>query len=417
MLDRKFVIENQERVAKAAQARHIACDVAAFAQAEQKRKGLETQLQKLSAEANQLAKNNTLTIDEKREQGAKLKAERQSITQNLATISEQSDQLLREIPNLIHEKTPLGKDETASRELKLGKTPKPDFPFKPRDHVELGEALGIFDFQTASQTSGAGFYYLLGDGVRLELALQNFALDKLAQHGFNPVITPELVHEHILSGAGYMPRGDEANSYIIQGTDLHLIATSEIPLCGMFADKIIKDDLPIKLAGLSHCFRSERAAGRATRGLFRVHQFTKVEMLVLCNPDQSETLHDQLLEIECDIFDALELPYRVIDVASGDLGAPAFRKFDIEAWMPARNNGQYAEITSASNCTDYQARRLKIRYKDGEQNKHPHILNGTAIAAGRTMIALLENHQQDDGSILIPKNLQPLFGKDKISNE
>lgn len=417
MLDKKFIVENADRVALAAEQRGVACSVADFVAAETQRKKLETQLQEISAAANALAKDSSLSPDDKKGKGSQLKQERQALKTQADELDAKVQALHLEIPNLIHPESPIGADESASKEIKLGKTAKKEFSFEVKDHVALGEALGIFDFASASKTAGAGFYYLLGDGVRLELALQNFALHRLSALGFTPVITPELVRESILTGAGYMPRGDESNSYQIEGTDLHLIATSEIPLCGMFADKIIQDSLPIKLAGLSHCFRSERAAGSTNRGLFRVHQFSKVEMFVLCQPEESEKIHQDLLAIECEIYDALELPYRVIDVASGDLGAPAYRKFDIEAWLPARKH--YAEITSASNCTDYQARRLKIRFKGeaGAGNQHPHILNGTAIALARTMIALLENHQQEDGSILIPEKLQNFFGGNIIKNK
>lgn len=412
MLDRKFALDNQQQLIKTASQRGVECDVAGFVAAEIKRRELETQTQNISAKTNEIAKNNNLSVDEKRNASSELKKQKQNLILKLEQISNESTKLLLQIPNLIHPQAPIGADESHSKEIKLGKTPKPKFSFKPKDHVELGERLGIFDFKNASAVAGAGFYYLLGDGVRLELALQNFVLEKLTSLGFNPVIVPELVHENVLSGAGYMPRGDESNSYQIEGSDLHLIATSEIPLCGKFANQIIKEELPIKLAGLSHCFRAERAAGRINRGLFRVHQFSKVEMLVIAHPEQSEKIHQQILEIECSIFDDLEIPYRVIDVASGDLGAPAFRKYDIEAWLAARN--EYAEITSASNCTDYQARRLKIRFQQNKENIHPHILNGTAIAVGRTMIALLEAHQQENGTIKVPKVLKPFLGKDLI---
>ena len=319
-------------------------------------------------------------------------------------------------PNLIHADTPRG-DETHAREIKRGACAVPKFDFEPVDHVVLGERLAMFDFKAGSLVAGPGFYFLLGDGARLELALQNYALSKLMARGFTPVMPPELVHEEMLFGAGYQPRGDEANSYVIEGTDLHLIATSEIPLCAMFAGEIIDGArLPLRLAGVSHCFRSERAAGRATRGLFRVHQFNKVEMLVICAPDESEKLHEDLLSLECEIFDELEIPYRVVDVASGDLGAPAYRKYDVEAWMPGRGDGgAWSEVTSASNCTDYQARRLKIRTQGADGKPiQPHILNGTGLATGRAMIALMENNQQKDGAIRIPKALVSFFGKELI---
>ncbi|MGI9004506.1 MAG: aminoacyl--tRNA ligase-related protein [Pseudonocardia sp.] len=225
---------------------------------------------------------------------------------------------------------------------------------------------------------------------------------------------PELAKDEIMTGAGYAPRGDESNSYHLEHGDLNLIATSEIALCGRYAGEVIPaEQLPLKLCGISHCFRTERAYGRSTRGLFRVHQFSKVEMVILCLPADSEQMHGRLLEIERSIFDELGLPYRVLDIASGDLGAPAYRKFDIEAWMPGRgDNGQYSEVTSASNCLDYQARRLNIRYQvAGERRReYVHTLNGTGIAVGRAMIAVLENNQRADGTVAVPEALQPYLG-------
>ncbi len=416
MLDRRFIIDNLEIVARAARDRGAVCDVAGFVDAEKSRRTAEARLQELNQQANHLARDGALSADQKREQGQALRLEKQKISRQLAQKAELADRLLADIPNLVHEAVPIG-DETHAREIKRGARAVPEFDFEPKDHVVLGEALSMFNFKAGSAVAGAGFYFLLGDGARLELALQNYALDKLMAKGFMPVIPPELVHESVLFGAGYRPRGDEANSYMIDGTDLHLIATSEIPLCGMFAGEIIEGaQLPLRLAGLSHCFRSERAAGRATRGLFRVHQFSKVEMLAICHPDESEALHQDFLALECEIFDDLEIPYRVVDVASGDLGAPAYRKYDIEAWMPGRKD--WAEVTSASNCTDYQARRLKIRWReDGGKPAYPHILNGTGIAVGRAMIALMENGQQKDGAIKIPEALVPLFGKPKIGQK
>jgi seryl-tRNA synthetase len=223
-----------------------------------------------------------------------------------------------------------------------------------------------------------------------------------------------------MEGTGYIPRGNETQIYSVADTDLCLIATAEITLAGMFADQILDaDKLPLKFVGLSHCFRTESgAAGRATRGLFRVHQFTKVEMFAFCLPEQSEEIHQELLQHEEEIFKGLEVPFRVLDIAASDLGGPAYRKYDLEAWMPGRGDaGEWAEVTSTSNCTDYQARRLDVRFKrSGEKGTtHVHMLNGTAVACGRAIIALLENHQQEDGSIRLPTALQPwMMGKTKI---
>lgn len=311
---------------------------------------------------------------------------------------------------------PIGVDDTANLELFKGKTPVPQFDFKPLDHVELGEKLDLFDFEAAAQVTGHGFYFLKNEAVLLELALQRYAVDLLIREGFTPTTTPDLARNEILEGTGYIPRGPETQIYSIANTDLSLIATAEITLGGLYAEKILDaEDLPIKLCGISHCFRTEAAAGgRATRGLYRVHQFTKVEMFAFTLPDDSDAMLDHLRDLECRLFDGLGIPYHVVDTATGDLGGPAYRKFDLEAWMPGR--GGYGEVTSTSNCTDFQARRLGIRYKvKGEKGtRFVHTLNGTAIAISRAMIAVLENYQQADGSVVIPEALRPWVGKDRI---
>ncbi len=256
--------------------------------------------------------------------------------------------------------------------------------------------------------------------IELAAACMGIALDQLLPEGFIPVVTPDLARPDIIEGLGFSPRGEESQIYSVEGHDLCLIGTSEITLGGMYADSILsEDELPLKLAGVSHCFRTEAGAhGRESKGLYRVHQFTKVEMFVFCRPEDSDAQHADLLRIERKIFDALEIPYRVIDIASADLGAPAYRKFDLEAWMPGRGEGgEYGEITSTSNCTDFQARRLKIRFRrSGEKKKNElvHTLNGTAISNARAIVALLENHQQADGSIRIPEALVPYVGLDRI---
>jgi len=239
------------------------------------------------------------------------------------------------------------------------------------------------------------------------------------EEGFTPIVTPDLARPDVVSSLGYNPRGEETQIYSIENHDLCLVGTAEITLGGMLAGKIVDEEkLPIKLAGISHCFRTEAGShGRESRGLYRVHQFTKTEMFVFCRPEDSEAQLEQLRAIEERIFDALEIPFRVIDIASGDLGAPAYRKFDLEAWMPGRGeSGGWGEITSTSNCTDYQARRLKIRVRraDSKKNEILHTLNGTAVSNARAIVSLLENHQRADGSVTIPKALQPYLGRDRI---
>jgi seryl-tRNA synthetase len=284
--------------------------------------------------------------------------------------------------------------------------------------VQLGESLDLIDFDTATRVSGPKFYYLKNEAVLLELALERYALDILRKHGFTITITPDIAKEEVLVGIGFNPRGEESNIYTVEGTGTCLVGTAEITLGGYHAGKILdKASLPILLSGLSHCFRREAGgAGQYSKGLYRVHQFSKVEMFVYSLPEDSDRLHQMLLAIEEEIFQGLEIPYHVVDTCTGDLGAPAYRKFDIEAWMPGRGeHGEYGEVTSTSNCTDYQARRLNIRYKD-EQGKtqHVHLLNGTAIAISRAIVAILENFQQEDGSVRMPGKLVPYLGFDSI---
>jgi seryl-tRNA synthetase len=327
-------------------------------------------------------------------------------------------QRLRRVPNLTHPDAPVGRTEEDSRELRKVGTPRAiDFPVK--DHVELGKSLDLIDFETGGKVSGTGFYFLKNDAVLLDLALQQFAVRKLVEAGFTPVITPDLARNSILEGIGFTPRGEETQVYSIEDTDLSLVGTAEITLGGMHADELLDEtQLPIKYVGLSHCFRTEAgAAGRASRGLYRVHQFTKVEMFAFTTPEASGAIHAEMLAIEERIFQALGIPYRVLDICTGDLGGPAYRKFDLEAWMPGRGeHGEYGEVTSTSDCTDYQSRRLNVRYRPSGQKgtRYVHTLNGTAVALSRALIVVLENYQRADGRIDVPEVLRPYLGKDVI---
>ena len=331
------------------------------------------------------------------------------------------------MPNVTHPDVPRGHTDDDHKQLHTWGTPR-DFEaevFAPRDHLQIAEDLDLVDFGAGSKVVGAKFYYLKNDAVLLDLALQRYALDVAAKHGFTLHTTPDLARVDILQGLGFNPRGESTQVYSIADSDLCLVGTAEITLGGMLADTILEaEQLPILVAGLSHCFRTEAgAAGKESRGLYRVHQFTKVELFAFVEGDLevSETMHMRMRDIEEEIFQGLELPYQVLDIASGDLGGPAYRKYDIEAWMPGR--GEYGEVTSTSNCTDYQARRLRIRYRaesGGEgkkskgKNRFVHMLNGTAIANTRTILAVLENHQQEDGTVRVPEALRPYMGKDVI---
>jgi seryl-tRNA synthetase len=305
-------------------------------------------------------------------------------------------------------------------EMRRGAHAPPRFDFPPLDHVELGKQLELFDFDAGAKTTGHGFYFLKNDAVLLELALQHYALTVLIAEGFVPTTTPDLALNRILEGIGFNPRGSETQIYSIADTELSLVATAEITLGGYLADEILEDErLPIKMCGVSHCFRTEAGAhGRTSRGLYRVHQFTKVEMFAFTLPEQSGPMLDYFCDLQCRIFDGLGIPYRVVDTATGDLGGPAYRKYDLEAWMPGRGEaGEWGEVTSTSNCTDYQARRLNIRHKHrgAKGTQFVHTLNGTAVAISRALIALLENHQQADGTVLVPEALQPIVAKDRLT--
>ncbi len=325
-------------------------------------------------------------------------------------------EVIMTVPNMAHPDVPVGKEDKDNLEISRSGT-VPEFGYKFKDHVELTADLDLVDFDTATRVSGTKFYYLKNEAVLLDLALTRYTLDVLRKKGFTLVQTPDIAKEEIAEGIGFNPRGEESNIYTLEGTGTCLVGTAEITLGGYYANKTLNaEDLPIKMAGISHCFRREAgAAGKFSKGLFRVHQFTKVEMFVYCTPDKSDEIHEYIRETEEEIFQGLEIPYRVVDTCSGDLGASAYRKYDLEAWMPGRGeSGDWGEITSTSNCTDYQSRRLGIRYKTDEGNKFVHMLNGTAMALSRAMIAVIENYQQEDGSIRIPKALIPYTGFDII---
>ena len=338
----------------------------------------------------------------------------------LTVLDEQFKKEVMTIPNYASPEAPIGKEDKDSLAIKFYGEPT-RFSFKAKDHVQLGEELDILDFDKGAKVSGQKFYYIKNKAVILQMALERYAMDIVVKHGFTPFITPDVAKEEILNGIGFNPRGAESNIYTIEGTDTCLVGTAEITLGGYYKDTILnKEDLPIKMTGLSHCFRREAGgAGQYSKGLYRVHQFSKLEMFIYCLPEESESFHKEILSIEEEIFQGLGLPYRIVDTATGDLGAPAYRKFDIEAWMPGRGDeGEYGEVTSTSNCTDYQARSLNIRYRDDDGKiKFVHMLNGTAVALSRAMVAVIENYQNEDGSITIPPALVSYTGFDKIEKK
>ena len=419
MLDLKYIRENAEAVQENSRNRGVEADVGLVVELADRRSALIQELNELRQRQNQMARSIGKEQDpESRDRLiAESRAMKDRIPEKEADLSEVEQRMREEllkIPNMTHPDAPIGKDDSENVEIRRwGEIP--GFDFDVRDHVELGESLGIIDFDAGAKVAGSKFYFLRGDAVLLELGLVRYAMDILTQRGYQPAITPDLARDEMLVGTGFIPRGPETQIYSVEDSDLSLIATSEIPLAGSLADEIVdENELPIRLAGLSHCFRTEAGShGRASRGLYRVHQFTKVEMFAFTTPEQSEELHAEMLDIEERIFQGLGLPYRVVDICTGDLGGAAYRKFDLEAWMPGRND--YGEVTSTSNTTDYQARRLRIRYRrDGGRPQLLHTLNGTAIAVSRALIALLEHYQQEDGSILLPEVLVPYVGKEVL---
>jgi seryl-tRNA synthetase len=422
MLDPRILRERRHEILESCRARQIDADVDAAISLQEHANELRSELNEANRLRNEHQKAGKQKLDTAAREahtseGRRLKEAVSSLEDRLRDAEAELETALRALPNLLHPDSPRGGEVDFVLVSTCGEPRR--FDFEPRDHLALAGDLDLVDFERAARVTGQKFYYLKREAALLEVALQRFALDQLEPEGFVPIVTPDLARPDVIEGLGFSPRGEESQIYSIDGHDLCLVGTAEITLGGMYADSILSEsELPIRLAGVSHCFRTEAGAhGRESRGLYRVHQFTKVEMFVFCRPEDSEAQHAELLRLEQQIFDALEIPYRVIDIASADLGAPAYRKFDLEAWMPGRGeSGDWGEVTSTSNCTDFQARRLKIRFRrEGQKrNELVHTLNGTAISNARAIVAILENHQQADGSISIPKALVPYLGTDRI---
>jgi seryl-tRNA synthetase len=426
MLDAAFIRDNLDAVRTNCANRLVKADVDAVVRFDEERKRLVQEAQVLQQRANEISKLIPLQKDPAQKQqliaeGKSLREKVAGAERSLRDVQEQLHAVLITIPNMTHPAAPVGTTAADNKVIKNSGEPK-KFDFKPKDHVALAEALDLVDFEAGAAVAGQKFYFLKNEAVLLELALVQYAMQALLREGYTPIITPDVARAEVLEGIGFIPRDPNPETrqvYTIADTDLCLIATAEITLGGMHRDKVFDElDLPKKYVGLSHCFRTEAGApGRDTRGLYRVHQFTKVEMFAFCTPDQSEQIHQELLRIEESIFQGLDLPFHVIDTCTGDLGGPAYRKYDLEAWMPGRgDNGEFGEVTSTSNCTDFQARRLNVRYKvPGQKGTHfVHTLNGTAVACTRAIVAILENGQQADGSVVVPEALRPWVGKDVI---
>lgn len=422
MLDIRFIREHLADVKENTRRRRVVIDLDELVALDDRRLAALKQVEESRRERNEVADRMKTASAEERpaliEQGKLLKQRVMDADAALEAVLPPWQELLLQVPNLTHPAAPDGADDNENQEIaRIGVVPT--LSFTPKSHTDLGRDLDVLDFEHGTKVAGAKFYFLKGKLALLEQAVIQWTLKEMVAEGFLPMITPDLAKEDVLLGTGYNPRGPEAQIYSIDGTGTSLIATAEIPLGGYYKDDIIDEEkLPIKFVGLSHCFRRESGAyGRESYGLYRVHQFSKLELFVFAAPSQSEAMHEELRRLEERIFTKLGVPFRVVDICTGDLGGPAYRKYDLEAWMWGKGEGKggWGEVTSASNCTDYQARRLniKMRRKDGSL-EYVHTLNGTAIALSRGLIAILENYQQEDGSILVPEVLKPFTGFDRI---
>jgi len=411
MIDIKFIRKHPEIVKENCHNRLVNIDIDKLLDVDKKKRELATAIDSLKAKIN---------IGSKKKPSAKKIEEMKIISEEIKKledvqelIMEQFNEMMMQVPNLTHPAVCVSENEENNPVIETFKSPT-KFDFKPKDHVELAKDLDLIDFNRATKVTGAKFYYLKNELALLEVALIQYALDTGIKHGFTPFITPDLVKQEVLEGLGFNPRGESTQIYNINNSDLSLIGTAEITMGGYHMNEVLDEkELPKKYVALSHCFRTEAGSySKYSKGIFRVHQFTKIELFIYTTHEMSEQNHLELLNIEKEIFKGLEIPFRIIDHCTADLGAPSSRTFDLEAWMPGKPNkqgklGDWAEITSTSNCTDYQARGLNIKYKDKFSKKnYVYTLNGTAIAVSRALIAILENFQQADGSVIVPDILR-----------
>lgn len=413
MLDIQFIRDNAKQVAENAKQKGIPIDVEKLLKIFKEVVGEETIINDLRKKRNELtheakgAKPSQSNINE----GKKLREKISELEKGLSKKVQEYNNLRAEVPNIFPDDTPLGGEEANKPEKHWGEASKE----KVVDHQTWGEQRGLIDFERGAKVAGNKFYFLKGSLVELELAVFQFAMQLAIKHGFTPMTVPHMVNAKTLDGTGFAPRGEEQQIYKIENEDLNLIATSEIPITGYHAGEILSEkDLPILYAGLSPAYRMEGGAyGKYNRGLYRTHQFNKLELYVFCKPEDSEQWHKKLIEIEEELCQALEIPYQVVRIAAGDLGAPAYKKYDIEYWSPT--DQAYRELMSCSNVTDYQARRLNIKYKtSGGKNELVHTLNGTAAAMSRIPIALIENHQDKAGKVKVPTSLRQFMGGKEV---
>jgi seryl-tRNA synthetase len=411
MLDIKFVRENSEKVKKGVAAKQFdPAIVDKVLELDKKRRNLLQETERLRAERNKISKDNT---EGARKRGKEIKENLKKLEPELRGLEKEYKDALYKVPNLAADDVKVGKDESENEVVrKWGEPTK--FDFKPKDHLELGETLDIIDVKRAAKVSGTRFGYLKGDAVLLEFALVQFSLETLIKEGFIPVVPPVLIKKDAMSGMGYLEHGGEEDMYVLEKDNLVLVGTSEQSIGPMHRDEVFRaDELPKRYVGFSACLRREAGSwGKDTRGILRVHHFDKVEMFSFCKAESSNGEHEYILSLQEKLFQAINIPYQVVKMCTGDLGAPAARKYDLDVWLPSQ--GKYREVTSTSNATDFQARRLNIKYQEKGESRFVHTLNGTAFAISRTIIAILENYQQKNGSVVVPEVLRKWVDKDKI---
>jgi len=418
MLDIEYIIQNHEKVQQSAQNKKFKVDIPKLLEVNKERRNHIKLVDQLRSERNKVSKEiPTLQGEEKQKKIARGKAIREELVKlepTLEALKTEYKSLMLTVPNVHLDAVPIGHSDEENVEVKKWGSPR-EFDFPHKDHVALGELLDIIDIHRGVKVAGQKNYFLKNEGTLLELAVCQFALNHLVKKGFSPMTVPVMVKKEAMEGTGYFPGGEE-QTYTIEKDDLYLVGTSEVAVCSYYKDEILnKAELPIKMAGYSNCFRREAGTyGKDTHGLYRIHQFQKVEQVVigLNDPDESKKIHRELLNNAEEIMQALDLPYRVVEVCSGDLGMGQVFKNDIETWMPSRNG--YGETHSCSTMHEFQGRRLNLKYRDDDCLKYVHTLNNTAIASPRVLIALLENHQQSDGSILIPEPLQGYMNGIKV---
>lgn len=407
MLDIKFIRENSEKVKENCEKRQIKVDIDKLLEMDQQTRELLQKIEGLRAERNR---------QNERERGREIKAELKELESKLRKVDQEFEELSQQLPNMLAEDVPVGKDESGNKVIKkVGEPAK--FNFEIKDHLELGQQLDLIDAKRAGKVAGSRFAYLKNQAASIGFALINLALETLLKKGFMPILPPVMLKSKMAKGMGYFEQADEQEAYYLPKDDLYLVGTSEQSIGVMHAGEIFKEeDLPKRYVGFSTCFRREAGShGKDVKGIIRLHQFDKVEMFVFCKPEESKKEHQMLIDIEEKLMQKLKLPYQLVHLCSADMGRPSASTFDIETWIPSQN--KFRETHSCSNCTDFQARRLKIRYKNPEtqKNEFVHMLNGTAYAIPRLLIAILENNQQKDGSIKIPKALHKYLGFKKIS--